>query len=942
MAVDLGLSYIKVAVARPGKGLELVTNEQSKRKTPAAVGFTNEGERLFGDAAVAYAAKAPHRVILDGRDLVGECPHGEQPGPFCPRRTLQLESLSPFTGEEVVAMLLAMARRQASAYLGGTPIKDIAVAVPAWYDERQRQAIFDAARVIDLNCLGVVNANTAAAIKYALDGKAKPNDDAIAAAKAQDKKKRQPKTLTQRVLFYDIGAGSASASVAEVTTDVKTKVTSAVKMLAHAWERGIGGRALDDVIVERLADAFDKQRGQGATPSRDIPRVMQRLRKEAQKAKEMLSANTEAFLSVASLHDDIDLKTSITRADFENDADSTFSLVALPAKAVLREVGLRAKDLDAVVPFGGASRIPRVQSELCNALGIPTLNKSINTDEAAVMGSVFFAASLSSTFRVRKLEFEDVYTRVITAEIEKEGSSGGFLSGKGKRTTQKVDIFPQGVAKMPSKKTLSLNRDKDFELEIYLGLDTSGKSRYSERTLYAKINVSGVADVLKKLKDSSKAKNVTPRVALTFHVDRSGFIRIGTAESSVDETVVVEREVEIEEETNKTAKGKGNDGKNEKKKDGGVDGKEAESKEQSGGEGETSDDASVDAEKTSDSNETGEPRESDPSNKDGKAKNKKEKKKKTKLEKSTQTVVHRHSLKIEYVEGEGLMGMFMSGKELDNAKQILKDLEKADIERVERADALNALEGFILEIRSKVRGLEEDDDLYKVSTEEERENLIQAFEEGEDWMYTEEAQQTANLRKKHFELRKLFEPMETRAKELVGRPEAFKSLGVALDMAIEKAEEIRALHVERGSTKVDEFDKFKLYCGSAKLWIIEREGEQNKKKLTEDPVVTVKDILQKGVELKQEVDKIAKLRVPPAPKTSPSASAEGKAQEDGVKEQTAGVDESGDKMTSDGTSDNANSTAPDAPTDDKNTPPEPDSDGTKADAASGVSGKDEL
>lgn len=932
MAVDLGLSYIKVAVARPGKGLELVTNEQSKRKTPAAVGFTTEGERLFGDAAVAYAAKAPHRVILDGRDLLGECAEGEQSGPLCARRTLNSDALSPFTGEEVVAMLLAMAKRQASAYLGGAPIKDVAVTVPVWYDERQRQAIVDAAKVIGLNCLGVVNANTAAAIKYALDGKAKPTDDAVAAAKARDKKKRTPKTLTQRVLFYDIGASGASASVAEVTSDVKTKVASGVKMLGHAWEKGIGGRMLDAVIVERLADAFDKQRGVGATPSREVPRVMQRLRKEAQKVKEVLSANTEAFVSVASLHEDTDFKTSFMRTDFEKDADSMFSLVAAPAKAVLSEVRLRASDLDAVVPFGGVSRIPRVQSELSKSLGVSTLNKSINTDEAAVMGSVFFAASLSSTFRVRKLEFEDVYTRVITAEVEKEGSSGGFLSGKGKKSTHKVDIFPLGAAKMPSKKTLSLNRNKDFGFEIYLGLDSTGKTRYPERTLYARVKVSGVADVLKKLKDTSKAKTLTPRVALTFLVDKSGFIRIGTAESSVDETVVIEREVEIEEKTNST-----NDGKD---KDRGTDGANTNSNEKSSNGAENGNDVSAKAEKGSDSSDKKEADESASDDKNGKAKDKKEKKKKTKLEKSTQTVVHRQALKIEYSEGGGLMGTYMSGKELAAAKQVLKDLEKADLERVERADAFNALEGFILGIRSKVRGLDEEDGLYRVSTEEEREKLMQAFEEGEDWMYTDEAKQTANLRKKHFELQKLYEPMETRAKELLGRPEAFKALGDGLNLALEKAEEVRALHVERNSTKVDAFDKFKAFCESAKAWITKKQEAQDKKDPTEEPAVTVKDILEKGVELRKEVDKIAKLEIPP-PKISPTASERAGKEEKATKDE-ASAGESKDNVSSESSSENVNSTAPEAPVDEKEEPSEPDSDGPKVDAASGVSGKDEL
>lgn len=917
MGVDLGLGYIKVAIARPGKGLELVTNEQSKRKTPAAVGFTAEGERLFGDAAVAYAAKAPSRTILDGRELIGRCAYDDTSSnpagsPLCKRDKLALEGVGEFTGEEIVAMLLAMARRQASAALGGSPIKDVAVTVPAWYDERQRQAVADAARVTGLNCLGVVNANTAAAIKYALDGKAKPTEEAIAAEKAKDKKKRTPKTISQRVMFYDLGAGSASASIAEVTSDVKTGIASSVKMLAHAWEHGVGGRLLDTVVVERLADAFDKQRGAGAIPSRGIPRVMMRLRKEAQRVREVLSANMDTMVSVASLYDDLDLRTTLNRADFEKDAEAMLSLVGGPARTALSQANLKPDDLDAVVPFGGASRTPRVQEELLNALGLDTLNKSINTDEAAVMGSVFFAATMSSTFRVRKMDVEDIYTRSISAEIERE-SSGGLFSGSSKKGAQKVDIFPDGIAKMPSKKTLSLNRNGDFGLDVYLGMDTTGRSRFPERTLYAKVAVKGVADVLKKMKDPAKAKNVTPRVALTFHVDRSGLVRIGTAESSVDETVVVEREVEVKEEkTNKT--------KEEKSKD----------KSSGSSDSQTTKDQDADSEKKTDepSDSAGASQsEEKAEEKEGNGK-KGEEKKKTRIEKSTQTIVHRQSLIIEYVEGEGVMGTQMSGKELEAAQKVLKNLEKADTERVERADALNGLEGFILEVRSKVRGLDEDDDLYKVSTEEEREKLINAFDEGEDWMYTDEAKQTANLRKKHFELRKIYEPMESRAFQLAARPGAFKALSEVADLSLEKLQPLKQLHIERKSKHAGEFDKLKAVAEKLKLWITEMQETQSQKPLTEDPVVSLEDIDKKGNELRKEIERIAKLELPPAPKESQKPST---------------------NETSEGSDETANTTSTDSPPVDEeainkggDVPTEPDSETAKADAASGASSKDEL
>ena len=627
MAVDLGINYIKVAVARPGKGLELVVNEQAKRKTPAAVAFTEEAERLFGDAAVAYSTKSPNRAILNGRNILGICDQSSTSNPFCQRAKKSIPGLPDLTGEEIIAMQLSMARRQASAALSGAPIKDVAVTVPSWFDERQRLAVIDAASIIGLNCLGVVNANTAAALKYALDGKAKPTEDVIAAEKAKDKKKRTPKTITQRIMFYDLGAGSASASVAEIVSDVKTSSATSVRVLSHASDHQIGGRFLDEAVVSRLADAFDKQRSGDFTPAREIPRVMMRLRKEARRAKEVLSANTESFVSIGSLHDDLDLRATITRADLETDTADMLSLISGPPKQALDRAGLKAKDLDAVVPFGGASRMPRIQDEICKTLGIETLNKSINTDEAAVMGSVFYAASLSSTFRVKKLDFEDVFSRGVSAEIEKESSGGLFSSGKGKKATQNVKIFPQGNAKMPSKKTLSLSRNDDVSLKVFLDLDKSGSVRFPEKTLFASIKVKGVAEVLKKLKDSSKAKNLTPRVAITFHIDRSGLIRIGTADSSVDEKIEVEREVEIKEEKPKTDDKKKADNKSEDMKE-----------------------TKPDTENSKDSETSSEKKEGE-TNKSESANDKKKdkkKKKKTKIEKSIQTIVHRQNFTVEF------------------------------------------------------------------------------------------------------------------------------------------------------------------------------------------------------------------------------------------------------------------------------------------------------
>jgi hypoxia up-regulated 1 len=845
MGVDLGLSYIKVSVARPGKGLELVSNEQAKRKTPAAVGFTEEGERLFGDAAIAYSGKAPKRVVLDGRNLIGKCAaESDADSLRCPRKVVTVDGAGDFNGEHIVAMLLAMARRQASASLDGAMVKDVVVSVPAWFDHRDRVAVVDAARVIGLNCLAVVNANTAAAVKYALDGKGKV-DDETAKKKGSGKAAR-----TQTVLVYDLGAGSATASIAQIVTDSKTGAASSVKMLGHEWELDVGGRAFDQVVLDKMADDFDAQRGAGATPARELPRVMMRLRKEAQRVREILSANTETIATVPSLHDDVDFRAVVKRADFEKGAENEFQRAVAPAKRVLASAGLSVDDVDAVVPFGGASRTPRVQELLCQELGISSLNKSINSDEAAVFGNAFFAASMSSTFRVRKMDIEDVYGRAVSAEVERDAMSGGmFSSGKAKPEAQKVVVFNGQGAMVPAKKTLSFKREDDFAIDIYVDKSDAVGSRYTDRTLYSRAKVTGVAKVLKKLKNAKKANGLVPQISLTVLMDRSGFIRFGTAESAVDEVVEVEREVPIE------------DKKKSKSRDKSKDGTDSGDDKLSSPEGE--DDVSRD--ENGDRSEGGDSKENSPVSE----------KPKTRIEKTKQTLVHRQPLSVKFeVLPQTLQDLQMDKDELAASRKLLSDLEAVDNDRQERADALNSLEGFVLEVRSTIRLAEDGEPLFEVTTSDEREALADALDAAEDWMYTEEAKATKSLTSKLTSLRSKYDAMKLRAEESAARPEAVQTLRELLESAAEKVTTLRAMHANGGTKSLATFDELATLIKDTETWLAASLASQEKLASHETPAFMCSELSSKSKSIERKLLVATKLKLPEVAAPGPVLSAD--------------------------------------------------------------------
>lgn len=847
MAVDLGEAYIKVSVARPGRGLELVPNEQSKRKTPAVVGFTQDGERLFGDAAVAFAAKSPARVIFNARRLIGACAEGEtDPYPKCKPATVTVEGVGTFSGVHAVAMLLAMARRQAKAALDGGKVSDVAVTVPSWFEATHRADVCNAAAVAGLNCLGVVNANTAAAVKYALDGKVVNAADAKASK--DNKKKKGGKPAPHTVLFVDAGASGISATVARFARDSASSTVSKIDIVAHASDTTVGGAALDEVVVSRMADAFDKQRAGTAAhkedprAARELPRVMARLRKEARRVREILSANTERLVAIGSLHQDRDFKTVVTRQELVDGSKHLLPAVTRPVLAVLDKAGVSPADLDAVVPFGGASRMPAIQELVLKALGRDVMNKSINSDEAAVIGAAFFGAGASSTFRVRKLDVNERFKRTVSAEVQRDLESAGRLSLSSKKTrkaAQKVVVFDAEKGTMPAKKTLSFSREDDCEVKVFFEMDKKGESTFPGRTVYAHMKLTGVKKVLEKVGKNPGSKKgatgkQTPRVALTFRLDRSGNVFVSTAEASVDETITVEREVVIKEKKEKKTKVEAP--KDDAKKDEKEDGKDDAPKE----------DAKKDEKK---------------------GEKKKAEKPKTRIEKREQSIIHRHTLSVEYLDApESIRSLTMMGKPLDEAKKVLKALEDADNERAERADALNGLEGYILGARSKIRGAEEGDEVFEVSTEEERTKILEKLDEAEDWMFGDEAGKTINLRKKHHELRDLMAGIDGRIEGRRERPKAVKQLRDALEEATPKVAELAKLHTERGSKHAGEFDGFAKLAEDTVKWLDDEVAKQEKVPATEEAVLTVGMIEDKFAEVGKEIKKLAALELPPAPK----------------------------------------------------------------------------
>ena len=371
MAIDLGSEYLKISILKPGRiPISIVTNEMSKRKTPAAVAFVND-DRLIGEEAASLSARYPDRVITKVRNLLGrryddlhlEKRMEESMLPFevapAENRTVPAVAVKSHTGhvysaEELVASLLEYAKKLADAAADGEYVRDCVLVVPPYFTLLQRQALLDAASLAGLNVLSLVHSHTAAALQYGIE--------------------REFGEEPQTVLFYDLGFESAEAALVKYSSyEVEDKNAQGkslkipqLEVLDVAWvEHGAGGDALEVALLEHFAAKHPET--EAIFKSK---KAIAKLRKQVKRTKEILSANTEAPISVEELLPGVDLRNTITREEFETIAERNgiWKRAVAPVVELLKRNNLTSADLSSVELLGGSSRVPKVKSALQNAL----------------------------------------------------------------------------------------------------------------------------------------------------------------------------------------------------------------------------------------------------------------------------------------------------------------------------------------------------------------------------------------------------------------------------------------------------------------------------------------------------------------------------------------------------------------------------------------------
>ncbi|KAF9344770.1 hypothetical protein BGX26_003933 [Mortierella sp. AD094] len=626
-----------------------------------------------------------------------------------------------------------------------------------------------------------------------------------------------------------MGAGSTAASLACFqdlsVKDVGkfNKTIQQVEIKAVGYDRTLGGHDIDVRLQKFLADKFQEQKGSKiSTPVFQNQRAMAKLMKEANRVKQILSANTETLASVENLMEEIDFKVKVTRTELEELSKDLFARVRGPIDAALKESNMKLSDIQSLVLVGGGVRVPAVQANLAAIVGEDKIAKNVNGDEAAVMGAVFRAASMSRQFKVKEIRLKDISLFPIEVKY-----SGEPKEADAPRKEFLTPIFSEKSV-LGTRKIMSFKRITDFGFDLQYGQVTESQERELTDKQIAHFSLSGLTEAINKFKDVSVA---TPKVKVTIELSESGVLSVQEAIATI--------ETDNSKKASLAEKVKSFFGGSDKNEDV----KDAEPKEKS--EEQEGNDAK-EQEKNGESSEKTE-------NKENKTEQGNDTETSGKNETVVTTQIEKVVLEIQ-TTFKGITPLTFSSKQESLEK--IRKLDALDAAKRAREEARNSLESFLY----RGRDLLYKDEIIEVSTEEERQTLSESLSTISEWLDDNEDADTVEFQTRLKVLRKLERPLSIRAAEHISRPKAFASLTSSVTMARSVGEHL--LNGEGAFHDPEDVQKLFDACDEVLAWIKDKEAAQAKLLAWKDGVVTTREIQLRGSSVEREMHRLMSKKKP--------------------------------------------------------------------------------
>lgn len=368
IGIDLGTTNSCVAVLENGE-VKVIPNAEGVNTTPSIVGFLANGEIVVGQAAKRQSITNPEKTIYETKRLMGRKFDDKGLEDFIKHSPFKIVKNNSngdawvkvgnkaYSPQEIAAMVLSKMKKIAEDYLG-EPVTEAIISVPAYFNDIQRTATQDAAKIAGLDVKRIINEPTAAALAYGID----------------------KKTKNSTIVIFDTGGSTHDLSVLELGDGV-------FEVKATNGDAFLGGTDFDQVIINWLREEFKKESGIDLINDK---MALQRLKESAEKAKIELSSQSETDINLPFITADASgpkhLNLKLSRAKLEQLTEKLIDRLFIPCETVLKDAGISKDKIDEVILVGGMTRMPKIQERVKLFFGKEP-SKGVNPDEVVAIGA---------------------------------------------------------------------------------------------------------------------------------------------------------------------------------------------------------------------------------------------------------------------------------------------------------------------------------------------------------------------------------------------------------------------------------------------------------------------------------------------------------------------------------------------------------------------------
>lgn len=476
LGIDLGTTNSCVAVMENGRPAVL-SSKDGHNTIPSIISLSAQGKLMIGHRARSQLLMNPQQTVYGAKRLVGHRFDSATVNEV--RERFHYEIVPDADGkaavalggkvvslEEAQAMILVECKEIAQQRLG-RPVHRAVITCPAYYSERQREAVRKAGALAGLKVERVLNEPTAAALAFGLN-----------------------RQLTRKIMVYDMGGGTFDATILKVQNNV-------FEVLATGGDIFLGGVDFDSALVDLCIARF--QDASGMTFSGDSS-ALARVNDVAERAKVALSESKTFDVHVPMLMVDPkgkahDLKTTLTRKDLEDCCGDLVQRTLDVVRDVLLDAKLKATELDGVLLVGGQSRMPLVREKLHQLLG-KSPHAGVNADEAVALGAALLAGTV------------DRLTSVVLIDVLPVTIGIGVPGGKFQRAIERNTPLPAKAVL-----TVTNNAANERVTEVFL---FQGESRHIAANEYlGTLQIHGVPQGKKGKVEMAVTLSLDPECQLT-------------------------------------------------------------------------------------------------------------------------------------------------------------------------------------------------------------------------------------------------------------------------------------------------------------------------------------------------------------------------------------------------------------------------------------------